>query len=45
VRYGNLAFDRDELKRLEADHGAVMAALKRAPKPGADPERRGDQTV
>ena len=48
VRYGNLAFDHGELKRLEGDHRAVMAALKRAleraPRPDAEPERRGDPT-
>jgi hypothetical protein len=39
VRYGNLAFDRTELKRLKADHRAVMAALRRPRTPDAEPER------
>lgn len=45
VRYGSLVFDRGELKRLEGDHRAVMAALKRAPKPTAEPERRSDPSI
>ncbi len=44
VRYGNLAFDRGELKRLEGDHRAVMAVLKRTPRRDAEPERRADPT-
>lgn len=40
VRYGNLAFDRAELKRLEAHHRAVMSGLRHPPASdaGADPE-------
>ena len=34
-----------ERKRLEGDHRAVMAALKRAPKPTAEPERRSDPSI
>lgn len=45
VRYGNLAFDRSELKRLEVNHRTVMAALKRPRTPDAQPERGADPQI
>lgn len=44
VRYGSLVFDRSELKRLETDHRAVLAALKRARMP-EEPERGADPQI
>lgn len=44
VRYGNLAFERSELKRLEADHRAVIAALKRA-QTSEEPQGKADPPI